>query len=188
MTGRSAPVAWSLVQRGLHWLGATLVLIGFGLGWWMVAVPFRALLLKFTLYQAHKTVGLIIFLVTLWRIGLRCGRVRPPWPEHMAPRSRHVAALVHASLYVLLLAVPVLGLLTAATAPINIPTLLFGFIPLPHPIAPDAARFALLQPVHRALAILLVALAAGHAAMALRHHRRGVDVLRRMWRPTRGDC
>lgn len=186
MTGREPPAAWSPAQRWLHWLSAGLVVLGFALGWGMVAVPFRALLLKFALYQAHKTIGVIVLTLTAARLTLRRHRARPPWPADMAAWSRRAATLAHASLYALLLVVPVLGYLTAAAAPVNVPTLLFGIIPLPHPIAPDAARFVLLQPAHRALAILLVVLATGHAGMALWHHRHGRDLLRRMWRPARG--
>src|SRR5512140_1451834 len=68
MTARDAPASWSPAQRWLHWLTAGLVLVGFGLGWWMVAVPFRALLLKFALYQAHKTIGLVVLALVLVRL------------------------------------------------------------------------------------------------------------------------
>jgi cytochrome b561 len=187
MTGRSTPAAWSPAQRGLHWLGAVLVLIGFGLGWWMVALPFRALVLKFALYQAHKTIGLVVLVITLARLGLRWRCVRPPWPEDITAWSRHAAAFGHVLLYALLLIVPALGFLTAASAPIGVPTLLFGVIPLAHPLAPDLAVFAVLQPVHRTLALLLVGLAAGHTGMALWHRRNGTQVLRRMWRPGRDE-
>lgn len=182
MTDLEVTGTWSPAQRALHWLSAGLVLLGFGLGWWMVAVPFSDLLLKFALYQAHKTIGIVVLALALARLALRWRHIRPAWPEAMAPWSRHAARLGHAALYALLLAVPLLGFLTAAAAPVNVPTLLFGFIPIPHPIAPDPARFAVLRPVHRALAILLVALAVGHAGMAIRHHRQGRDTLRRMWR------
>ena len=173
---------WSRTQRWLHGLTAILVLLGFGLGWWMVAVPLRALVFKFFLYQGHKTIGLIVAALTLSRLWLRWRRFRPPWPDDLSPWSRRAAALGHAMLYLLLLIVPLLGYLTAAAAPIRIPTLLFAAINVPHLIAPDPALFDVVRPAHRALAISLVILAAGHAVMAVWHHRLGRNTLTRIWR------
>ena len=89
---------------------------------------------------------------------------------------------MHALLYALLLITPMLGYSTAATAPSRVPTLFLGVLPIPHVLAPNAALFGVLQPVHRWSAILLVALACGHALAALHNHRRGSATLRRMWR------
>ena len=173
---------WSRGQRVLHWATAILVLAGFVLAWVMVAVPFRPLLLKFSLYQAHKTIGLIVIALTLWRLGLRAIKGRAGWPADLSTTQRRRAALGHAAIYTMLLGVPVLGYLTAAAAPIQIPTLLFGVISVPHAIAPDRAAFALLRPIHMWAAIALIVLAVGHALMAIRHHRAGSTLARRMWR------
>jgi cytochrome b561 len=173
---------WSRAQRGAHWVSAGLVAAAFALGWIMVAVPFRPLLLKFSLYQAHKTAGLLVLALAVWRLGLRRARGRAPWDPALSAAQRRLAALGHAAMYVLLLVVPVLGYLCAAAAPIRIPTLFLGVIPLPHAIGPDAALFAILRPTHRAAAIALVGLACCHAAMAIAHHRAGRGILRRMWR------
>jgi hypothetical protein len=77
---------------------------------------------------------------------------------------------------------PILGYLTAATAPARIPTLFLGVIPVPHIVGTDPAWFAVLRQLHLALALLLVVLAFGHTLMALHHHQRGGRVLARMWR------
>lgn len=75
-----------------------------------------------------------------------------------------------------------LGYLGADAAPANIPTLFLAVIPLPRLLAPDAGLYAVLRPAHIATALLLLGLALGHAAMALRHHRRGLPLLRAIWR------
>ena len=175
---------WSGVQRRLHWWIAALILAGFTLAWVMVAVPLRELLVKFLLYQAHKTIGLLVLALMLWRLVLRAWRGRPAWEGDLPAWQRGAAALMHAALYGLALLVPVLGYFVAATAPAQVPTLFLLVLKVPHVVAPDAAAFAVLRPIHRAAAILLVALAVGHAAMAVQHHRRGRATLRRMWRAT----
>lgn len=176
------PAGWSRAQRRLHWAIAALVLLAAPLGVTMVAVPFGQLLLKFLLYQAHKTVGLAVALLAAWQLALHWRRGRPEHDPDLPLWQRRAAAVVHAALFALLLVVPVLGWLTASAAPARIPTLFLGVIPVPHPLAPDEALFAVLRRVHLACALTLVALALGHAAMALHHHRRGRATLTRMIR------
>ncbi len=182
MPASPAAQGWTRAQRRLHWWSAALILAGFALAWIMVAVPLTALLAKFLLYQAHKTIGLAVFALILWRLALRARRGRPGWEDDLPPWQARAAAAGHAALYALALAVPVLGYLTAATAPAQVPTLFLLVIPVPHLLPPDPAAYAVLRPVHRAAAILLVVLALGHAAMAVAHHLRGRPTLRRMWR------
>lgn len=167
------PFAWTRAQRRLHWWTAAFVLLAFPLGWPMVSVRLRELLLKFLLYQLHKTLGILVFALAAARLLIRARRGRPAW-DHDLPRwQRRAAAAMHISLCVFLLMTPALGYLTAATAPAQVPTLFLGVVPIPHLLAPDAAWFAVLRQVHRTLAILLVVLAAGHVAASVHNHGRG---------------
>jgi cytochrome b561 len=178
------PAGWSRAQRRLHWWIAALIILGFALGWLMVAVPLAQLLTKFLLYQLHKTIGLTVLLLAVLRIAVRLRHGRPPWEADLPAWQRHAAATVHALLYLLILATPILGYFTAATAPAQVPTLYFLVIPVPHLVGPSTAAFGIVQPLHRALAILLILLASGHAAMAIRHHSQGRATLTMMWRGT----
>jgi cytochrome b561 len=173
---------WSRRQRRLHWWTAGLVAAGFALAWIMVAVPLSDLLTKFLLFQAHKTIGLIVLALALWRLGLRARRGRPAPEAGVSAREARAAALGQGVLYALLLVVPVLGYLTACTAPAGVPTLFLGVIPVPALLGPDPRWYPVLRGVHRGAAVLLVVLATGHALAAWRHHRRGRAVLARMWR------
>lgn len=172
---------WGRGLRRLHWWTAGLVFVAFPLGWLMVAVPLRDLLLKFLLYQLHKTIGLTVFGLGLYRLGIRARVRRPEWDPHLPEWQRRAAWSMHAMLYALLIAVPVLGYVTAALAPARVPTLFLGLVPIPHLLSPDAPWFAIIRQVHRWAAVLLVTAAAAHAGAALEHHRRGRSVLRRMW-------
>jgi cytochrome b561 len=174
------PADWSLAQRLLHWATAVLVIGGFVLAFVMVALPLRELLLKFTLYQVHKSIGLTVLLLVVARLLLRAVRGRPA-PETLPPWQTRAASAVHATLYGLLLVVPALGYCVASTASLRIPTRFLGLVAVPDPFGPDPALFAVLRPLHQALAIALIVLAAGHAAMAIHHHLQRRGVLRRMW-------
>lgn len=176
----SSSDGWSAAQRRLHWSVALLVAAAFAIGIVMVALPLTQLLAKILAYQAHKTAGLLVPPLVLWRLVLRARRGRPPEEPGIAAWQRRVAGCGHAALYALLLVVPVLGYLSASTAPGQIETTLFLLVPVPHLLDPDEATFEALRSIHQVLAWSLVALAAGHAAAALHHHRQGRRVLARM--------
>jgi cytochrome b561 len=178
---------WRRSQRRLHWWTAGFVFAAFPLGWLMIAVPLRELLLKFLLFQLHKTIGLTVFGLVVYRLCLRARVGRPDWDPALPEWQRQAAWGMHVMLYALLLAVPALGYLTAALAPARIPTLFLGVVPVPHLLSPDAHWFAIVRPVHRWAAVLLVSAAIGHAGAALEHHRRGRPVLRQMWRSEPGS-
>jgi len=182
VTTLERPASWSRVQRILHWTIAALVLLAAPMGVYMVALPFRQLLLKFLLYQLHKTIGIAAFALALSQLALRWRRGRPDWVDGLPEWQRRAASAVHAALVGLLCATPILGYLTAATAPARIPTLFLGVIPVPHVVGTNFAWFAVLRQVHLALALLLVVLAFGHALMAVHHDRAGNRTLARMWR------
>ena len=181
MSGFSSE-GWSRGQRWLHWAVAALVLTGFAVGLVMVSLPLTRLLAKILAYQLHKSLGLLVPPLVLWRLWLRARRGRPEEDAAIPAWQRRAASAVHVVLYALLLVVPLLGYLSASTAPGQIETTLFLVIPVPHLLAPDEALFRTLRGIHQALAWTLVLLAAGHAAMALRHHLHGRATLRRMWR------
>ncbi|MGH7068877.1 MAG: cytochrome b [Acetobacteraceae bacterium] len=175
------PGRWSPAQRRLHWAIALLILVAFPIAWVMAAVPFEDLLLKFVLFQVHKTLGLLVLLAAVARIFIRLHRGRPGWEEELPEWQRKAAQRLHAALYVLIFLVPVLGYFVACTAPVEIPTLFLGVLPVPAIVGVSKPWFPVLLDLHRAAAITLVLLASGHAAAAVQHHRRGRAVLRRMW-------
>ncbi len=145
------------------------------LGLLMTALPYSSLLAKFLAYQLHKSLGIIVFLLVLWRLALRA--------RHPAPPGWRLARLGQGVLYGLLLAVPLLGWVVAQLAPGPVPTTLFLLIPVPHVLAPDPWLFALARLVHQAAAWLMVGLAAVHAGLGIWHLRQGLPAGRRMGLP-----
>ena len=139
------------LRRHLHWWTAALVIIGFAIAWLMTALPVSVLLVKFLLYQLHKSLGLCV-------AGLAAVRLVLAWRAGDRPRG------LPAALYGLLLLVPLLGYLTAAASPTAVPTLFFLVLKVPHVIAPDQGVFEVIGPVHKWLAIGLVGLAGWHAS------------------------
>jgi len=93
--------------------------------------------------------------------------------DAIAPWQRQAANAVHASIYVLLAAIPIIGYLAAATAPAQVPTFFLGFLRVPNVVGENLAWFPILRQSHRALANLLVLLGFAEAVAAVCVYRRG---------------
>lgn len=161
------PRRWHPASVVLHWLTLLLVLFQF----W-IAGPMRDetrdLISRFELYQRHKSVGLTIALFLLLRLVLRLA-VPQPRPFESNAWLRTAAGTVHAGLYLCLLALPVTGLLMAAAAPIQIPTLYFGLFTVPHPIGPDQQTYKAMLFWHDQIGNLLIGLGVAHVAAVAVH-------------------
>jgi cytochrome b561 len=160
---------------------AALVFVNFLLALVMVALPLSALLAKILTYQLHKSLGLLLIPLWVWRLWLLARRGRPA-PVALPASQQGAARLGQAVLYTLLIVVPALGFLSAAAAPIGVETVFFLILPIPHPFPPDQALYEVLRPLHQGAAWGLVVVALGHGAMAIHHHRQGLPILRLMWR------
>src|SRR4051794_41668915 len=93
------PASWSRAQRLLHWTIVTLVLLAAPMGVYMVALPFRQLLLKFLLYQLHKTIGITAFLLALGQLALHWRRGRPAWDAALSDWQRRAGTRGPAMLF-----------------------------------------------------------------------------------------
>lgn len=152
---------YSAIAIWLHWLIAATLAFQIALGY---AMPRDAS--GFAAYQLHKSVGIAILLLTLARLAWRLAK-RPP-----APVERGLAALaakaVHAGFYAVLILGPLTGWLLVSTAPVEVPTVLFGVMPWPHLPAPPGIHETSEQ-AHEWLSWLAIGLFLLHVAGALRH-------------------
>ncbi len=174
------PPGWHPALVVLHWLTLLLVATQYGLAR-LMGDETRDLLGRFALYQWHKSIGLTVALFVVMRLVLRIVVSAPP-PLPGSDWLRWAAQAVHAALYLCLIALPVTGLLTVSAAPIQIPTLYFGWFSVPHPIGPDKATYELMRALHELVFDSLVVLGSIHLGAALIHQFVWRDgLLRRMW-------
>jgi cytochrome b561 len=178
----TAPVVSALhrydgVALSLHWLSAALALTLITTGLIMTRLGAGSAG-QFALYQLHKELGVTLLLLTALRAAWRAMRPPPPWPPEVPHARRTGARLVHAALYLGLLAVPIAGWALVSASAFNIPTSLFGFATWPHlPVLSDldAASRARIEPVlsrvHAILAYGLATLVLLHSAAAIWHGR-----------------
>jgi cytochrome b561 len=158
-------VAYTRTAIALHWLTVALIATGFTLGKWMVGLPIAPQTLR--VYAYHKWIGITVLTLTLARLAWRFAHP-VPLPAELPAWQRRAATASHASLYVLMLAIPVSGWLFSSASGVGVVYL--GLIALPNLVAKDAALAATLKSVHFALNFTLLALVLLHAGAALRHH------------------
>ncbi|MCL4767583.1 MAG: cytochrome b [Hyphomicrobiaceae bacterium] len=172
---------YSPVARAFHWVTAAIVAVQVSIG---LAMTYRGKTLNIwdeatnELYSTHKLVGFALLWLVLARIGYRLVHGAPPPEPTLEPWQRLGSLVVHNSLYVLLVLMPILGWLGISLFPA---LELFGWFSLPALTSPDNALAEQVLWVHRTLAFVLLALVIGHASMALFHYFvRGDNVLWRM--------
>ncbi len=146
----------------LHWLIALALAGQIALGF---AMPKDAS--GFAQYQLHKSIGITILVLSLLRLGWRFTHPRPAPLE--GGFTGFLASAVHAGFYVFMIAMPLTGWVLVSTDAMDVPTLLFGVVPLPHlPLAEGMNGLA--RDAHEWLAWGGLALFALHVAGAMRHH------------------
>ena len=183
----TAPRArWNEGVIALHWLSAAWLALVFALGLAATAADLDAAR-KFDLYQTHKALGWLTLALLAARLAARAVRVAPPPAPSWSRATRAASRLVHAALYALLAAVPLIGWLRVSSAIVPIPVSLFGLATIPD-IAPVDADFSeRMALAHKLSAWALAALVALHVAAALKHQFVDRDaILYRMW-PRAGD-
>jgi cytochrome b561 len=104
-TSSEAP-AYTPVARTLHWLTAAMVLTIVPVGVAMVNIEGP---LQNTLFHVHRSLGVLLIPVILYRLYYRMTHPPAPLPEDIPAVQRAVANAVHHLLYVLLIIQPIVG-------------------------------------------------------------------------------
>ena len=158
----------------IHWLTAIAIVGMLVVGWIMEDMP-NSDPDKFMLFQAHKSVGITILILSLFRVVWRMTHPVPPMSSAIPLWQRKAAQATHLLFYVLILALPLTGWAVVSTSSFNIPTLLYGVIPWPHlPILPMLENKAMIHEflgeTHGTLASIITALLVLHIGAAWKHH------------------
>ena len=153
----------TVLTRVLHWLTAILVFTALFIGFVMVTSTDDYA----RLIMIHKTLGIMILLVVLFRIVNRLSHRAPALPESVGSVEGGLVVLSELSMYALLVAQPLVG--WAMVSASGRPMLVFGSVRLP-PIAPFSAElFVILRQTHSLIAYALVAVVAAHISAVMLH-------------------
>lgn len=169
----------------LHWTIAIIIIGQIAGGLYMHGLP-NSSPIKFDLYQLHKSFGLSVLALSLFRLGWRFTHKTPPLPAAMPGWQKIAAKGTHWLFYFLMLMTPFAGWAIVSASPTEIPTKWFGLIPIPHlPFFADVVdREAMEHGIaerHEQFAFAILFLLVLHVGAALKHHFADKDgVLRSM--------
>ncbi len=175
MTASQAVQRYTTGAIILHWLIALMIIGQVAGGIAMVEMPDSPG--KYTLFQWHKTFGLLALFLSLARLAWRF--TNPPPPPPAMPAVQHaIASVTHWIFYALMIVVPLSGWIMVSASPTGVPTYLFSVEALPWPHIASLEALAaqdktdlqpLMEGAHKALAFATIALMLGHIGAALKH-------------------
>jgi cytochrome b561 len=156
---------YSLPLISLHWLTVILIITAYVLATMLEDMTLSPQKLK--LYAWHKWVGISVLFLLPLRLLLRFVD-RFDHRYELSPFEIKASASVHGMLYLLLIAVPLLGWLHSSAAGFSV--VWFGLVSLPDLVGKDKALAEIFKELHAGSVNLLLALVVLHAAAALYHH------------------
>jgi len=163
----------------LHWLIAVMIIGMMAAGIWMTgAIKVKETqAAAFDVYQLHKSFGLLILVLSVFRLVWRLSHRVPGMPADMALWERTAAHATHWLFYGLMIAMPITGWLMVSANAWGLPTIFFGFFDVPHLHALSSLDTtgkelweARLKDIHQYMAFGGIGLLFLHVGAALKHH------------------
>lgn len=147
----------------LHWLIAGLILFMIFLGWRLGDHDS----LRLSRVNLHKSVGILILLLSFMRLAWRLFHKAPPEPP-MPKWQLWAAKALHVGFYVVMIGMPLTGWLMVSTSARDIPFFLWNW---PHlPVPQDHATHETFEALHGLIAKLIIyVMVPLHVLAALKH-------------------
>ncbi len=165
----AAQTRYSKIAIVLHWTIAVLIigLIIFGLLMTNPNTPNR-----FVLYQLHKSFGIMVLLLSIFRLVWRLLHRPPALPKDMEKWEILAAKFTHIAFYVIMIGMPLLGWAMVSASPLPIPTELFWTIAWPDlPFIPESKDLEeTFEFLHGNIGKLTIGLILLHFGAAMKHH------------------
>jgi cytochrome b561 len=174
----SAAVTYSRTAIVLHWLLAILILGQIAFGWYLQDVP-RGTPARTIVVNLHKSTGMILGLLILFRSYWRLTHRAPELPGSRPSWERAAAHLSHWALYACMLIMPLSGYIASNFSKYGVN--FFNVVKLPPWGVPNEAVYNALNTTHVVTSYIFVALIAIHVLAALRHLMLRDGIFRRMW-------
>lgn len=153
---------WS---KTLHWVTALMILFIIPAGIVMTNIgPGKV---QNTLFDLHRSFGVVVFVVALARVLVRIARGAPGPAAGLTAFERVASVAVHYTLYALLIAMPLIGWLMTSAYRVDVSV--FGLFTLPHVVAQDEATYKALQRLHFIGGLAMALLVLAHLAGVIKH-------------------
>lgn len=160
------PARYGPVLIALHWLIGAALIAEIVFGFLLDDIAPRGTPERAGVINLHKSIGMVLGLAVLVRLGFRLARPVPPFPATMAPWKRRAAALNHRLMYVCMVVQPLSGYLGSNFSKYGVK--FFGTAwPAWGPESP--AIYAAFNNLHVGSSWLFALLIVGHTMIALKH-------------------
>ena len=166
LPAKNEPERYGFVSRMVHWITAILFLSLIPMGIFTSMIP-EGTWFRNEYYVTHKTIGVTIFGLLLFRIFWNRLSKRPVLDAALKPFERRWAHRVHIALYVLLIAMPLTGYVMTSFH--GFPTFFFG-LEL-QPLWEKSQAYIIWGTFHKYILQYLIYIILGaHIVGALKHH------------------
>jgi cytochrome b561 len=159
---------YPMAMRVVHWVRAIVILGVISAGLWLVSLD-DSVPAKYGFFLPyHKSFGVLALLLGLTQLFLRTRLAVPAPSTSITPLEARMADFAHKLLYVLMIAVPLIGYARSSTFPESDGVFFLG-MRIPELLPKDAHLSDILSIVHRYLAYTLLGVILLHAAGAIKH-------------------
>jgi cytochrome b561 len=168
----------------LHWVMAICFILMLGSGLIMTEDGLLEKSMQFTLYQWHKSLGVLLLIAFFLRITIRLIFKPPELPLEFVKWERIAAHAGHWGLYALMVIIPLSGWTIVSSSSYGLPTIVFGLFEWPHipDIAGNQSIEDIAKEVHEILAYTFMAMIAMHIGAVIKHGLKDkINLLPRMW-------
>ncbi len=177
MSLKNTPENYGSVSRGFHWLTAALVIGLLVLGLLLEEMARGAFKLK--MINLHKSVGVLVLLLTLARILWHFYSKKPALIATLKKWEKVLSHTLHGLLYLALIGMPMSGWIMSSAK--GYPVSLFKLATLPQIVEENKALAEWAGEIHEILGYTLIVIIIVHFVGALKHHFIDRDdTLRRM--------
>lgn len=167
MNFKNTENTYGLVTISIHWLTAVLIISAFGLGLYVEELEYAH-----PWYHKgpalHKSIGLTVFFLVIFRLIWHRLVSAPPKPLPMEQKELMIAKAVKYALYSLMVLIPIAGYFISTADGRGVA--FFGLFKIPAIIAKKKPQEELFEEVHEIAAFLMMGLVLLHALAALKHH------------------
>ena len=173
---KNTATRYGFVTKCLHWTVFLLILNQFVAAAAMLNTPQGQTTAGFTqgtLYNWHKSIGLILLLVALARYIWRKRTPLPDWAPNLSAGEKRALNLIEPTLYVCMFLMPISGFVFVMTGGYGVN--FFGVWHLPNFLGKHPAIAPIAEWTHKLTAVLLLATLLAHWGLGIRHQWRHRD-------------
>ncbi len=184
MSLKNTEDTYGWVAKFLHWvIGFTMIAL-LAVGTYMEGL--KASDFKWTLYLTHKSIGVAILLLILWRIIWTIYNKAPRLPEGMDKKLVLASKLTHLALYVVMIGMPLSGWLMSSAG--GYPVSFFKLFTIPPLMDKNPDLGKIFHLIHEIMGKAAIALIVIHVLAALKHHIIDKDNILTRMLPFGGKC